>query len=176
MLTLHLIPSPKETPPPQLCEGGDHVRVSDLWPSVGVCVRKTAIAIYQHRACTENLETNFWLKVGSGLAWIGLILSCQLTYFATLDHTKTAICQASITTQQQQSYQRGKLSHHHYLILGWVFRLLIIVTQFRQLPRLTKRQSRASYTWSAKELYSWEKTINRNIHTTFLFERQPWRL
>ena len=55
LLTLHMIPSPEETPPPQLCEGGDHVRVPDLWPPVCVCVRHTAITIAQHRACTEHI-------------------------------------------------------------------------------------------------------------------------
>ena len=48
VLTLHLIPSPEQTPSPQLCEGGDNVRVSDLWPSGWVCVRNTAITIAQH--------------------------------------------------------------------------------------------------------------------------------
>ena len=34
LLILHLVPGPEQALPPQLCEGGEHVRVPDLWPGV----------------------------------------------------------------------------------------------------------------------------------------------
>ena len=48
LLALHLVPGPEQALPPQLCEGGDHVRVPDLWPGVTLTVRHTSSTTAQH--------------------------------------------------------------------------------------------------------------------------------